>query len=260
MGKDAVSINANTFQYFSRNPRGSKAKAVDKEDAAALARTMKELSFAPIVAHAPYTLNACASDQGLREFARNIMKEDIENMEYLPGNYYNIHPGCHVGQGTDKGIELIADVLNQVLTQSQDTILLLETMSGKGSEMGASFEELKAIMDMLKLPEKVGVCLDTCHVYSAGYDIVNDLDGVLDRFDKIISLQKLKAVHLNDSMTPFGDRKDRHELIGKGTIGLSAIKNVISNPRLRHLPFILETPNELLGYAEEIKTLRELYQ
>ncbi len=259
MGKEAVGINANTFQYFSRNPRGSKAKAMDIPDAQALVKLMKERSFAPLVAHAPYTLNACASDQGLREFARNAMKEDMANMEYLPGNYYNIHPGSHVGQGPEKGVELIADTLNQVLNPSQATILLLETMSGKGSEMGSTFEELRAIIDRLEVPEKVGVCMDSCHLYSAGYDIVNDLDGVLDKFDKIVGLERLKAMHLNDSMMPFDSRKDRHEIIGKGTIGLAAIENIINNPRLKHLPFILETPNELPGYAEEIKILREAY-
>lgn len=259
MGKEAVGINANTFQYFSRNPRGSKAKAMDIPDAQALVKLMKERSFAPLVAHAPYTLNACASDQGLREFARNAMKEDIVNMEYLPGNYYNIHPGSHVGQGPEKGVELIADTLNHVLNPSQTTILLLETMSGKGSEMGSTFEELRDIIDRLEVPEKVGVCMDSCHLYSAGYDIVNDLDGVLDKFDEIIGLERLKAMHLNDSMMPFDSRKDRHEVIGKGTIGLTAIENIINNPRLKHLPFILETPNELPGYAEEIKILREAY-
>lgn len=260
MGKEALSINANTFQYFSRNPRGSKAKAMDVADAKELDKILKDNSFAPLVVHAPYTFNPCSSDEGLREFAMNAMKEDLENLEHLPGNYYNIHPGSHVGQGADKGIELIADILNKVLHPQQNTMLLLETMSGKGSEVGSSFEEIKGIIDRLNVPEKVGVCMDTCHLYSAGYDVVNNLDGVLDEFDKIVGLNRLKAMHINDSMVPFNSRKDRHEVIGKGTIGLNGIENVINHPKIKHLPFILETPNELAGYAQEIKILRESYK
>lgn len=257
MGMEALKINANTFQFFSRNPRGSKAKAVNPSDAAALMNILKENSFAPILAHAPYTLNACSSDEGLREFARNTMADDLSIMEYLPGNLYNFHPGSHVGQGVDKAIDYISDMLNAILKEEYQTTVLLETMSGKGSEVGSSFEEIKAIMDKVELSGKLGVCLDTCHIYSAGYDIVNDLDGVLDEFDQVIGLDKLKAIHLNDSMTPFSSRKDRHEKIGKGSIGLDAIIRFINHPKLKKLPFYLETPNELEGYAAEIKLLRE---
>lgn len=257
MGMEALKINANTFQFFSRNPRGSKAKAVNPSDAAALMNILKENNFAPILAHAPYTLNACSSDEGLREFARNTMADDLSIMEYLPGNLYNFHPGSHVGQGVDKAIDYISDMLNAILKEEYQTTVLLETMSGKGSEVGSSFEEIKAIMDKVELSGKLGVCLDTCHIYSAGYDIVNDLDGVLDEFDRVIGLDKLKAIHLNDSMTPFSSRKDRHEKIGKGSIGLDAIIRFINHPKLKKLPFYLETPNELEGYAAEIKLLRE---
>lgn len=257
MGMEALKINANTFQFFSRNPRGSKAKAVNPSDADALTNILKENSFAPILAHAPYTLNACSSDEGLREFARNTMADDLSIMEYLPGNLYNFHPGSHVGQGVDKAIDYISDMLNAILKEEYQTTVLLETMSGKGSEVGSSFEEIKAIMDKVELSGKLGVCLDTCHIYSAGYDIVNDLDGVLDEFDRVIGLDKLKAIHLNDSMTPFSSRKDRHEKIGKGSIGLDAIIRFINHPKLKNLPFYLETPNELEGYAAEIKLLRE---
>lgn len=257
MGMEALKINANTFQFFSRNPRGSKAKAVNPSDAAALMNILKENNFAPILAHAPYTLNACSSDEGLREFARNTMADDLSIMEYLPGNLYNFHPGSHVGQGVDKAIDYISDMLNAILKEEYQTTVLLETMSGKGSEVGSSFEEIKAIMDKVELSGKLGVCLDTCHIYSAGYDIVNDLDGVLDEFDLVIGLDKLKAIHLNDSMTPFSSRKDRHEKIGKGSIGLDAIIRFINHPKLKNLPFYLETPNELDGYAAEIKLLRE---
>lgn len=259
MGKEALSINANTFQYFSRNPRGSKAKAMDIEDAKALCKIMEENSFAPLVVHAPYTMNPCSTDEGLREFATNAMIEDLSNLEYLPNNYYNIHPGSHVGQGVEKGIELIAEVLNKVIKENQSTLLLLETMSGKGSEVGSRFEEIKSIIDRLNIPEKVGVCMDTCHLYSAGYDVVNDFDGVLDEFDKIIGLDRLKAMHVNDSMVPFNSKKDRHEVIGKGTIGEEAIINVINNPRIKHLSFVLETPNELSGYKKEIDLLRNAF-
>ncbi|MDE7169209.1 MAG: deoxyribonuclease IV [Mucispirillum sp.] len=257
MGMEALKINANTFQFFSRNPRGSKAKAVNPSDAAALMNILKENDFAPILAHAPYTLNACSFDEGLREFARNTMADDLSIMEYLPGNLYNFHPGSHVGQGVDKAIYYIADMLNAILKEEYQTTVLLETMSGKGSEVGSSFEEIKAVMDKVELSGKLGVCLDTCHIYSAGYDIVNDLDGVLDKFDRVIGLDKLKAIHLNDSMTPFSSRKDRHEKIGKGSIGLDAIIRFINHPKLKNLPFYLETPNELDGYAAEIKLLRE---
>ena len=259
MGEDALTINANTFQFFSRNPRGSKAKAVDKKDTEKLIEIAKNNNFAPILAHAPYTLNACSSDEGLREFARNTMASDLEIMEYIPNNLYNFHPGSHVGQGVDIAIDYISDMLNAILKEEYHTTVLLETMSGKGSEVGASFEEIRRIIDKVELNHKLGVCLDTCHVYSAGYNIVEDLDGVLEQFDKIIGLDRLKAVHLNDSMMPFNSRKDRHEKIGKGTIGLDAIIKFINHPKLAHLPYYLETPNEIDGYAEEIKLLRENY-
>ena len=257
MGEEALTINANTFQFFSRNPRGSKAKAVDKKDTEKLNEIAKNNNFAPILSHAPYTLNACSSDEGLREFARNTMASDLEIMEYIPNNMYNFHPGSHVGQGVDIAIDYISDMLNAILKEEYHTTVLLETMSGKGSEVGASFEEIRRIIDKVELNHKLGVCLDTCHVYSAGYNIVEDLDGVLEQFDKIIGLERLKAVHLNDSMMPFNSRKDRHEKIGKGTIGLDAIIKFINHPKLAHLPYYLETPNELNGYAEEIKLLRE---
>lgn len=257
MGKEALSIEANTFQFFSRNPRGSKAKAVDKKDADGLNEIASSNHFAPILAHAPYTLNACSSDAGLREFAKNTMASDLEIMEFIPNNLYNFHPGSHVGQGVDIAIEYISGMLNEILKEEYKTTILLETMSGKGSEVGASFEEIRRIIDRVELNHKLGVCLDTCHIYSAGYNIVEDLDGVLEQFDKIIGLDRLKAVHLNDSMMPFNSRKDRHEKIGKGTIGLDAIIKFINHPKLSHLPYYLETPNEIDGYAAEIKLLRE---
>ncbi len=260
MGKEALSINADTFQYFSRNPRGSKAKAFNKEDAAALAALMKEHAFAPLLIHAPYTLNACSADEGLRDFAKRTMAEDLANLENLPGHLYNFHPGSHTGQGIDAGIKYIADMLNAILSKEMKTTVLLETMSGKGSEVGSRFEELRRIIDLTDINEKLGVCLDTCHVFSAGYDIVNDLDGVLKEFDRIIGLERLKAIHLNDSLTPFGAKKDRHEKIGKGQIGRDAIVRIINHPRLRDLPFYLETPNELDGYAAEIDMLRKAYR
>lgn len=257
MGKEAVSINADTFQFFSRNPRGSKAKPFDKNDAAALQALIKEHHFAALLIHAPYTLNACSADEGLREFAKNTMAQDLENLENLPGHLYNFHPGSHTGQGIDTGIRFIADMLNALLSKEMKTTVLLETMSGKGSEVGSRFEELHRIIDLTDIKEKLGVCLDTCHVFSAGYDIVNDLDGVLEEFDRIIGIERLKAIHLNDSLTPFGAKKDRHEKIGKGQIGWDAIVRIINHPRLRDLPFYLETPNEIDGYAEEISRLRK---
>lgn len=257
MGKEALSIGANTFQFFTRNPRGSKAKKFDLQDAQALVRLMQEHNFAPIIGHAPYTLNPCAADPSVQEFARMVMAEDLTNLEYLPGVLYNFHPGNHVGQGLEAGVELVAKLLNDTLRPEQTTMVLLETMSGKGTEVGSSFEEIAAIVDRVELQEKIGVCLDTCHVYAAGYDIVNDLDGVLKSFDKTIGLSRLKAVHLNDSLTPLASRKDRHTNIGQGTIGLEAIINFISHPRLRHLPFCLETPGNLSVYAEEIRMLKE---
>lgn len=260
MGEVSLSIGANTFQFFTRNPRGGAAKEIDKSDAEKLIALMQENNFAKILAHAPYTLNACAKVESIREFAYNTMKDDLRRMEYVPGNMYNFHPGSHVGQGTQKGIELISELLNSILTKEQSTTVLLETMAGKGSEVGGSFEELREIIDRVELRGKMGVCLDTCHVNDAGYDIVNDLDGVLTQFDKIIGLDRLKAVHINDSKNPFESHKDRHEKIGEGSIGIAAFERIINHPALRDLPFFLETPNELDGYASEIKLLKSLYK
>jgi deoxyribonuclease-4 len=257
MAKEASSIGANTFQFFTRNPRGFAAKDIDEKDVAAFLDYRAEHNFGKILAHAPYTLNPSSADEKVRDLALRIMQDDMQRMEYVPGNLYNFHPGSHVGQGAEKGIELTAELLNTILTPNQSTTVLLETMSGKGSEIGRSFEELKAIIDKTKLSDKVGVCLDTCHVYDAGYDIVGNLDGVLDEFDRIIGLDKLCAIHMNDSKNPFESHKDRHEKIGEGYIGLDAMKNIINNPRISHLPVFLETPNELEGYAQEIKTLKE---
>ena len=260
IGKEAHAIGANTFQFFSRNPRGGNARALNTDDLAALRSFLTEHGFAPILAHAPYTLNACSKDPHLREFAERVMAEDLALMEYLPGNYYNFHPGSHVGQGIPAGIELISEALNRILSPKQHTFVLLETMSGKGSEVGGTFEDLRAILDRVSLREKMGICLDTCHIYSAGYDIVNDLDGVLEQFDRIIGLNKLKAIHLNDSLTPFHSFKDRHARIGEGSIGLDAIVRIINHPSLKHLPFYLETPNEPEGHAKEIQLLKERWQ
>lgn len=260
MGKDALTIGANTFQFFTRNPRGSKAKEIDVKDMDALLKLASENKFAKLLGHAPYTLNACSADERTREFALEVMEDDLKRMEYLPNNFYNFHPGSHVKQGVDVGIKLIIDTLNIILKENQTTIVLLETMAGKGTEIGSKFEELKEILDGVELKDKIGVCLDTCHVYDAGYDIVNDLDGVLKEFDKIIGLDKLYAIHLNDSKNPFSSKKDRHETIGEGTIGLEAILKIINHPKLYKLPFFLETPNELDGHAKEIKILREGYK
>lgn len=259
MGEEALKIGASTFQFFTRNPRGSKAKKMDVQDAQALMDLVRQHNFAPIIAHAPYTLNPCAADPRVREFARLVVTEDLANLEYLPGVLYNFHPGNHVGQGVETGLELVAGLLNETLRPQQATTVLLETMSGKGTEVGSSFEEIAAILERVELQDKVGVCLDTCHIYAAGYDIVNNLDGVLESFDKTIGLSRLKAVHLNDSLNPLASRKDRHAKIGQGTIGLEAIIEIINHPRLRHLPFCLETPNDLKGYAQEIEILKEAF-
>ncbi|MBU3175539.1 deoxyribonuclease IV [Clostridium estertheticum] len=259
MGEDALSIGANTFQFFTRNPRGSKAKDIDPNDVVALLEILKENKFATILAHAPYTLNACSADAKTRDFAVMIMEDDLKRMEFFPNSFYNFHPGSHVKQGTQIGIEYIINMLNSILKPEQTTTVLLETMAGKGTEIGRTFEELKQILDGVTLHEKMGVCLDTCHVYDAGYDIVNNLDGVINEFDKIIGLDKLYAIHLNDSKNPFESHKDRHETIGEGSIGIEAITRIINHPKLRHLPFYLETPNELEGHAKEIKRLREVY-
>lgn len=260
MGKQALAIGANTFQFFTRNPRGSKAKPMDAKDAAALMELVREHNFAPILGHAPYTLNPCSPQAYVREFALLVMSEDLARMEYLPNNLYNFHPGNHGGQGIETGTNHIVELLNKVLRADQSTTVLLEAMAGKGSEVGSSFEELKAILNGVNLVEKMGICLDTCHIYSAGYDIVNDFDGVLEQFDKVIGLNKLKAIHLNDSLTPYASRKDRHAKIGEGSIGIESFVRIINHPQLHHLPFYLETPHELPGYAEEIRLLKEVYQ
>ena len=257
MAKQAVSIGANTFQFFTRNPRGGKAKDINEDDVKAFLEYSKEHGINRILAHAPYTLNACSADSGIREFAKNTMADDLKRMEYTPGNYYNFHPGSHVGQGVEVGIDFIAEMLNEILTKDQTTIVLLETMSGKGSEVGRNFEELKAIIDKVKLKDKLGVCLDTCHIWDGGYDVVNNFDGVLNEFDKIIGLEKLKAIHLNDSKNDLASHKDRHEKIGEGKIGLDAISKIINNDRIKDLPFYLETPNEIDGYEREIELLKK---
>ena len=256
MGKDALSIGANVFQFFTRNPRGGSAKPFDKADAVALVALMQENGFGPALAHAPYTLNPCAADEGLRDYARDVMKDDLWRMDHFPGAMYNFHPGSHVKQGAERGIELIAEHLNAILRPDLKTMVLLETMSGKGSEVGRTFEELRAIIDRVELSEKVGVCLDTCHVHDGGYDIVNRLDWVLEQFDKVIGLKRLRAIHLNDSKNPLASHKDRHEVIGSGFIGLEALVRVVNHPALKDLPFYLETPNELPGYAAEIALMR----
>lgn len=258
MERDAERIGATTFQFFTRNPRGSSVKALDLEDIQEFLKRKEEKGLGTLVAHAPYTLNACSADEKVREFARNTMADDLARLEHTPGNVYNFHPGSHVKQGTETGIRLIAETLNAILKPEQSTIVLLETMAGKGSEVGSRFEELREILDRVELSEKMGVCLDTCHVWDGGYDIAGDLDGVLTEFDRIVGLSRLKAVHLNDSMNPLGARKDRHARIGEGHIGLDALVRVVNHPALRDLPFCLETPNDLEGYKREIGLLRSL--
>lgn len=256
MGKEAVSIGANTFQFFTRNPRGSKAKEIDEKDVAEFRRFAEENGIRVILAHAPYTLNACSKDAHTREFALQTMEDDLRRMEYVPGNYYNFHPGSHTGQGAEEGIRQIAELLNAILKPEQTTTVLLETMAGKGTEVGRSFEELRGILDRVELSDHMGVCLDTCHVYDAGYDIVENLEGVLEEFDRVIGLDRLKAMHINDSKNPFASHKDRHEKIGEGSLGLEAFAKIVNHPALRELPFYLETPNDLEGYAKEIRMLR----
>lgn len=258
MGEDALSTGATTFAFFTRNPRGGNARDYDTADADALVALMRAHGFGPLVAHAPYTMNLCSAKTDVREFGIRAMREDLARLELLGGSYYNFHPGSHVGQGIDRGIELIVDALDQVLDPACSSTVLLETMAGKGSEVGSTFEELAAIIAGVRHPECLGVCLDTCHVHDAGYDVVNDLDGVLDRFDEAIGLDRLRALHLNDSKNPLGSRKDRHERIGEGQLGLGAFERIVRHPRLRTLPMILETPNELEGYAREIALLRSL--
>lgn len=255
----ACSLGANTFQFFTRNPRGGKAKDIDEKDVARFLEKYKNSNFSRILAHAPYTLNACSAEQKTREFAHMVMADDLKRLEYTPGQLYNFHPGSHVGQGVDRGIELICECLNAVMSKEQTTTVLLETMSGKGSEVGSRFEELKRIIDNVNLPDKMGVCLDTCHVFDAGYDVVDNLDGVLEEFDKILGIDRLKAIHINDTMNPFSSHKDRHQKIGQGYIGVKAFESIINHPKLKGIPFFLETPNELDGYREEIALLRSLY-
>lgn len=257
MGETALSIGADTFQFFTRNPRGGAAKPFDAADAAKLVKLLEEHHFAPILAHAPYTLNACSADEGLRQYAEDVMADDLVRMDHFPNAMYNFHPGSHVKQGPEIGIEFISQMLNRILKPTQSTTVLLETMAGKGSEVGRTFEEIRAILDRVELCDKMGVCLDTCHVFDGGYDIVNHLDDVLAEFDKVVGLDKLKAIHLNDSKNPMGSHKDRHEVIGGGFIGLEALVNVVNHPSLKHLPFYLETPNELPGYAAEIALMRQ---
>ena len=258
MGRTALSIGANTFQFFTRNPRGSRAKAIDPKDAETFLALARENGFGTLVAHAPYTINPCSKDERTREFARLTMADDLLRMEYVPGNVYNFHPGSHTGQGVETGITEIAGTLNAILTPGQTTTVLLETMAGKGSEVGSRFEELREIIDRVELRDKLGVCMDTCHVSDAGYDIAGDLDGVLTEFDRVIGLDRLKAVHVNDSMNPLGAHKDRHARIGEGYLGAEALGRVVRHPALAGLPFVLETPNELEGYAREIALLKEL--
>lgn len=260
MGKEAVSIGANTFQFFTRNPRGGSAKPLDLQDIRNYLEFAGQHGVGRILAHAPYTLNACAQKEGLREFALATMQDDMRRLEHIPGGMYNFHPGSHVGQGEEKGIELIADLLNELLQEKFSTRVLLETMAGKGSEVGRTFEEIRSIIDRVEHQECLGVCMDTCHIFDGGYDIVNHLDDVLKEFDAVIGLEKLCAVHLNDSMNPLGSHKDRHQKIGEGNIGVEAFRRIINHPSLRELPFFLETPNELDGYAKEIALLKEMYQ
>ena len=260
MANVSEKIGANTFQFFTRNPRGGKAKEIDENDVKAFLEKCNKIGIDVILAHAPYTLNCASKDESIRKFAEETMADDLKRMEYTPNNLYNFHPGSHFGQGADIGISYIIDILNRVIKEEQTTTVLLETMAGKGTEIGRIFEELKQIIDGVNLKDKIGVCLDTCHVNDAGYDIINNLDGVLQEFDKIIGIEKLKAIHINDSKNPIGAHKDRHEKIGEGTIGLEAFERIINHPQLKKLPFFLETPNDLDGYEKEIKILRNLYK
>ena len=260
MARQMIANGGNTFAFFTRNPRGGRAKEIDPEDVRKFLELTEEYKFGKIVAHAPYVLNGCSEKENIREFARETMADDLKRMEWTPGNYYNFHPGSHVGQGAEAGVRMIAEMLNEVLTEEQTTTVLLETMSGKGTEMGRNFEELRQILDLVEKKNKMGICLDTCHVWDGGYDIVNNLDGVLEEFDRIIGLEKLKAIHLNDSLNDLGSHKDRHARIGEGRIGLEALVRVIRHPRLEGIPFILETPNDDEGWAAEIRNLREAYE
>lgn len=258
MGREALAINASTFQFFTRNPRGTAAKPLDEQDAANLAALLTEHAFAPVIAHAPYILNPCSAKDNLRVLAREILADDIARMEHLPGNYYNLHPGSHTGQGMDTGIAQVAEALNAVLFKGMKTCVLLETMAGKGSEVGGRFEDLARIMEKIVLSDHIGVCLDTCHIWDAGYDLVNGLDDVLEEFNRVIGLKWLKAIHLNDSMNPCGAKKDRHAKIGEGAIGLDGMRRIINHPSIASLPFCLETPNDVQGYAKEISALQNI--
>ena len=259
MARQIIKNGGNTFAFFTRNPRGGKAKAIDETDIQNFLVLAQEKHFGKIVAHAPYTLNACAAKEELRTFARETFADDLRRMEYTPGNYYNFHPGSHVGQGSEIGIQKIAEILNDILTEEQTTTVLLETMSGKGTEVGRNFEELRKILNLVEKKSKMGICLDTCHVWDGGYDIVHDLDGVLNDFDHIIGLDHLKAIHLNDSLNDCGSHKDRHARIGEGKIGMEALVRIIKHPALREIPFILETPNDDAGWTEEIRILKETF-
>lgn len=260
IGKQALEIGANTFQFFTRNPRGGSARKIEQADVDSLKQLMSENGFSQILAHAPYTMNLCSAKPETREFALNTLKDDLQRMEHLPDNLYNFHPGSHTGQGVEKGTEQIISALNEAMFPEMNTIVLLETMAGKGSEIGGKFDELKAIIDGVDYKDKIGVCLDTCHVFDAGYDIVNNLDGVLDKFDRIIGLDRLKAIHINDSMNYLGCHKDRHQKIGEGAIGLDAFKRIVNHPSLKNLPFFLETPNDIDGYAYEIRLLKSMVE
>ncbi|MEG1557258.1 MAG: deoxyribonuclease IV [Oscillospiraceae bacterium] len=257
---EALRIKANTFQFFTRNPRGGAAKELDDDDILRYEQLARENGIFEVIAHAPYTLNACSADSGIRRFAINTMADDLSRCDRIPGALYNFHPGSHVGQGEESGVGYICDMLDEVMSKAHKTTVLLETMSGKGSEIGSTFEQLRAIMDRAKYGDKLGVCLDTCHVHDAGYDIVGDLDGVLEKFDRVVGLSRLKAVHLNDSMNIAASHKDRHQKIGEGNLGLKTFEAIINHPALRELPFCLETPNEPDGYAAEIELLRGLYK
>lgn len=259
MGKEIVKLGGNTFQFFTRNPRGGAAKTIDEKDIEAFKTFAKENNINIILAHAPYTLNACSADADVRNFAKQVFADDLKRMEYIPGNLYNFHPGSHVKQGVDTGIEYIAQMLNEVLDKNQHTKVLLETMAGKGTEIGRSFEELQMIIEKVELNNKLGICLDTCHIYDAQYNIVDNLNGVIDELDKVIGLDRLCAIHLNDSKNPFASHKDRHELIGKGYIGIDTFNNIVSNEKLRNIPMYLETPNDMEGYAKEIAMLKQMY-
>lgn len=260
MGRQAAELGANTFQFFTRNPRGGSARAIDPADAAALRDFMAANGFAPIIAHAPYTLNPAGKEARVRDFAELVLRDDLERMEYVPGNFYNLHPGSHVGQGAEAGIELTCGLLNRVMRPDMTTTVLLESMAGKGSELGGAFGELCEMLDRIDDKAHAGVLLDTCHIFDGGYDIVNDLDGVLGEFDRVVGLDRLKAVHLNDSMNARGSHKDRHQKLGEGSIGFDAFRRIINHPALRRLPFVLETPNELEGYHKEILMLRDAYE